>query len=129
MGKPKVLIIDDEPLLVKSTCMALRISGLDARGAPDGLSGLKEAETWKPDIVLLDVMMPEMDGWQVLEQLQETPSLRNTPVVMFTAREYANGKQLARSHGAVDYVPKPFEPVSLIEVIRRYVSSTVPNPG
>ncbi len=107
--KPKVLIIDDEDLLVKSTCMALGFFNYEAKGALDGPEGLKTLHEFDPDLVLLDIMMPGMDGWEVLAKLKEDPAACDIPVIIFTAKEYSNGRKLAQSKGAVDYLPKPFQ--------------------
>ena len=119
MAAAKVLIIDDEKLLVKSTCMALAHYGFEVKGALDGEEGLRAALDYKPDVVLLDIMMPGMDGWQVLEKLKQDPDTKNIPVVIFTAREYSNGKALGLKNGAADYVAKPFEPQELAAILEK----------
>jgi DNA-binding response OmpR family regulator len=119
MAAAKVLIIDDEKLLVKSTCMALAHYGFEVKGALDGEEGLRAALDYKPDVVLLDIMMPGMDGWQVLEKLKQDPDTKNIPVVIFTAREYSNGKALAIKNGAADYAAKPFEPQELAAILEK----------
>lgn len=121
VAQKKVLIIDDEKLLVKSTCMALKYQGFETEGALDGPLGLDAAANSAPDIILLDIMMPGMDGWQVLEKLKKQESTRGIPVVVFTAREQANGTALARERGAVDYVTKPFDMEELSEVLRKHL--------
>ncbi len=122
MAKNRVLIIDDEKLLVKSTCMVLDIYGFETRGALDGEEGVKMAEEFGPDVILLDIMMPGMDGWQVLNKLKQNEITKDIPVLIFTAKEYANGKKLAESRGAVDYIPKPFETDELDAIIRKYLT-------
>lgn len=122
MSKCKVLVIDDEKLLIKSTCMALNCYDFEAKGALDGKEGLQTAEDFKPDIILLDIMMPEMDGWEVLKKLKEKETLKNIPVIVFTAKEYSNGKSLSESKGAVDFVAKPFELEELVSILKKYTS-------
>ena len=119
MAAAKVLIIDDEKLLVKSTCMALTHFGFEVKGALDGEEGLRAALEYKPDVILLDIMMPGMDGWQVLEKLKENGETKRIPVVIFTAREYSNGKALGLKNGAADYVAKPFEPQELAAILEK----------
>jgi DNA-binding response OmpR family regulator len=119
MAAAKVLIIDDEKLLVKSTCMALTHFGFEVKGALDGEEGLRAALEYTPDVILLDIMMPGMDGWQVLEKLKENGETKRIPVVIFTAREYSNGKALGLKNGAADYVAKPFEPQELAEILNK----------
>ena len=122
MAAAKVLIIDDEKLLVKSTCMALAHYGFEVKGALDGEEGLRAALDYKPDVVLLDIMMPGMDGWQVLEKLKQNPDTKHIPVVIFTAREYSNGKALGLKNGAADYVAKPFEPQELAAILDKQLT-------
>jgi two-component system KDP operon response regulator KdpE len=121
MAKPKILIVDDEELLVKSTCMALELNEYDPVGALDAEEGLAKAESFKPDLILLDIMMPGMDGWQMLQKLKQNNATRSIPVIIFTAKEYANGKALAESKGAVDYVAKPFRLDDLDALLKSYL--------
>jgi DNA-binding response OmpR family regulator len=115
--KVRILVIDDERLLVKSTAMALRLRGYDAVEALDGPSGITAALEEKPDLILLDIMMPGMDGWQVLQQLREKEETGDIPILVFTAKEYSNGTTVADLNGADGFVPKPFELEDLIESI------------
>jgi DNA-binding response OmpR family regulator len=124
MTARKVLIIDDEKLLVRSTCMALTHFGFELKGALNGEEGLKEALEFVPDVILLDIMMPGMDGWQVLEKLKQNAVTRRIPVVIFTAREYSNGKALAVEKGAADFITKPFEPEELAELLKNQYSAS-----
>jgi CheY-like chemotaxis protein len=117
MAAKKILIIDDEKLLVRSTGLVLDHFGYEVRGAIGGEEGLSVASAFLPDLILLDIMMPGMDGWQVLEKLKENPKTRSIPVIIFTAREYSNGRALAREKGAADFVAKPFEPDDLSVII------------
>jgi CheY-like chemotaxis protein len=76
-----------------------------------------------PDLILLDIMMPGMDGWQVLEKLKSDPVVAGIPVIIFTAKEYIKGKQKSIQAGATDYISKPFEPEDLILAIQRILNS------
>jgi len=120
MAHIKVLIIDDEKLLVKSTVMALGCYGFEAEGAADGPSGLEKAAAMRPGVILLDVMMPGMDGWEVLKKLKESPATKNIPVIVFTAKEYYNGRRMAAEQGAADYIAKPFELEELVALLKRH---------
>jgi DNA-binding response OmpR family regulator len=121
MDQRKVLVIDDERLMVKSTCMALALNGFGTEGALDGEQGLKAAREGKPDIILADIMMPGMDGWQVLKALKEQEATAAIPVIIFTAREYSNGNTLASMQGAAGYIAKPYELSDLVETLRRHL--------
>lgn len=117
MASKKVLVIDDEKLLVRSICMGLRFRGMETEQALDGESGLETAKTTAPDIILLDIMMPRLDGWEVLQRLKEDPATADIPVIVFTAREYRDGSELARERGAAAFIAKPFEMDDLVEVM------------
>lgn len=115
--KEKVLIIDDEKLLAKSTAMALRREGFDCFEASDGPSGIRLAGEVSPNIILLDITMPGMDGWQVLKALRADEKTRSIPVLVFTAKDIRNGKKLAVLRGANGFVAKPFETTELMHAI------------
>ncbi len=117
MSGKKVLIIDDEKLIVKATSLVVKLSGYQVISALDGETGLEVVKEEKPDLILLDIMMPGMDGWQVLERLQADEETKKIPVIIFTAKEYIKGKQKSLDAGAVDYITKPFEPDELMAAI------------
>jgi two-component system alkaline phosphatase synthesis response regulator PhoP len=114
----KILIIDDEPLIITSTKYALEYFGYTAVASLNGDEGLRKAPVEQPDLILLDVMMPGMDGWEVLARLKGSDNTRNIPVIMFTAKEYYNGRQLANEKGAADFLAKPFDPENLHRLIK-----------
>ena len=122
MDKKKVLIIDDEKLLVKTTALALKYRGFETKGASDGPEGLSTAGEFNPDVILLDIMMPGMDGWEVLSRLRAEEKMRTIPVIIFTAKEYSNGRAMARERGADDFVAKPFETDDLAELIKSCIN-------
>ncbi len=115
----KVLIVDDEPLLVKSMCLVLKYKGFDVQGVMDGFEGIRAAESFQPDFIILDVMMPGIDGWETLKRLQNNDKTSHIPVIIFTAKEYSNGTNLAHQAGAADMVTKPVEPEILISLLKR----------
>lgn len=121
MQPKKILLIDDERLIVQSTCMALKFFGYEAFGAMNGESGLADAQAKKPDLILLDIMMPGIDGWEVLKKLKENGATKNIPVIILTAKEYFNGSAMAKQNGAQDLIAKPFEPEELNETIKKYL--------
>jgi DNA-binding response OmpR family regulator len=120
MDKKKVLIIDDEKLIVRSTALALQYFGYDTIEAFSGMQGIQAAGTETPHVILLDIMMPGMDGWEVLAWLKENPGTAAIPVIIFTAKEYSNGCILAKQRGAIDYIAKPFEPEQLDRMLRKH---------
>ena len=93
----------------------------DVQSALHGARGLDMARELQPSIVLLDIMMPGIDGWETLERLKEDEQTRHLPVIVFTAREHQNGPDKSRSLGAVEYVRKPFRPEALVHKIREHL--------
>jgi CheY-like chemotaxis protein len=115
-----VLIIEDEKLIVVSTQMVLEAAGFRVESASSGEEGVTKASKVTPDLILLDIMMPGIDGWETLTRLKRDPATSRIPVIVFTAREHARGHQRSAELGAVDYFRKPFEPDELIELVGKY---------
>lgn len=118
-GKHEVLVIEDEADLANLVRVNLDLAGYATRTARDGAEGLTEIRRDPPDIVLLDVMMPVLDGWQVLRSLQEDDELSDIPVVMLTA--LSEERDLIQGHlqGAVRYITKPFEMRVLLQTVEQ----------
>jgi DNA-binding response OmpR family regulator len=117
-----VLIIEDEKLIIVSTQMVLEAAGFRVESATNGEDGINKAKALTPDLVLLDIMMPGIDGWETLTRLKRDQATASIPVVVFTAREHARGHQKSAEMGAADYFRKPFEPDELIELVEKHVS-------
>jgi CheY-like chemotaxis protein len=118
----KILIVDDEKLILISTKIVLESVGYEVLTATTGEEGIDVCRNDAPALVLLDIMMPGIDGWETLSRLKDDPETRGIPVIIFTAREHSRGKQLAREMGAADYFPKPFEPDELIGIVEEYAA-------
>lgn len=118
MAKKRILVVDDEPELVKAIQIRLQQAGYESLVACDGQEGLDKARKEKPDLILLDIMMPGMDGLQALAKLKEEATTKSIPVVMLTAKSQADDIDSAIKLGAVDYVVKPFEAVVFLEKIK-----------
>jgi len=116
MGK-KVLIIDDEKLIIRMTAYVLESSGYQVISAMDGESGYRTAVEEQPDIVLLDINMPGLDGWGTLELIKKDEKTRDIPVIIFTAKEMPKARKIAVEKGASDYITKPFEIDDLLEKV------------
>jgi DNA-binding response OmpR family regulator len=116
-----VLIIEDEKLIIVSTQMVLEAAGFRVESATNGEDGIAKARSQTPDLILLDIMMPGIDGWETLTRLKRDPATAGIPVVIFTAREHARGHQKSSEMGAADYFRKPFEPDELIELVEKHV--------
>ena len=115
----KVLIADDEPHMLRVAELSLRKGGFEILLARDGRQAVETALSEKPDLVILDVMMPEVDGFEALRQLKSMPETANIPVIILTARGQIAARQEAVSAGAAFYVTKPFSPTQLLAEARR----------
>ena len=105
MEKSKVLVIDDDTSLLRLLKRSLEKAGYDVVVAASGAEGLKELYSQRPDIVILDVMMPAMDGWEACKRIREVSDI---PIIMLTAKSDEKDKVRGFSHGVDDYVTKPF---------------------
>jgi CheY-like chemotaxis protein len=120
-----VLIIEDEKLIIVSTQMVLEAAGFSVESATNGEDGITQASAQTPDLILLDIMMPGIDGWETLTRLKADPATASIPVVIFTAREHSRGHQKSADMGASGYFRKPFEPDELIELVEKHISQQV----
>jgi DNA-binding response OmpR family regulator len=115
----RVLVIDDEPpirLLCRVNLEAEKMSVLEAA---DGPSGLELAKEERPDVILLDVMMPGLDGWRVAERLLEDERTSQIPIIFLTARAEFRDRARGLDIGGVEYITKPFNPIELAPTVRR----------
>ena len=119
----KVLVIDDEAPIRLLCRVNLEAEGLEVIEAPDGRSGLDLARTEAPDAILLDVMMPGLDGWEVAETLLEDDATHSIPIVFLTARADVRDRERGIDLGGVEYVTKPFNPVELATLVREVVAT------
>src|SRR5919199_3669490 len=114
----RVLVIDDEAPIRLLCRVNLEAEGMDVLEAADGPSGLEKARAETPDVVLLDVMMPGLDGWRVAEELLDDQRTQKIPIVFLTARAELRDRARGLDLGGVDYVTKPFNPVELAPLVR-----------
>ena len=114
----KVLVIDDEAPIRLLCRVNLEAEGMSVLEARDGPSGLEAAVSGKPDVILLDVMMPGLDGWGVAEALLESEETATIPIVFLTARAEFRDRARGLDIGGVDYITKPFNPVELAPLVR-----------
>ena len=115
----RVLLVDDDPVIVRLLEVNFRLDGFDVVTASGGEEALEKASADPPDIVVLDVMMPGLDGWEVCSRLRRKPNLAETPIVFLSARAQDDDRAHGHALGVVEYVTKPFDPEDLIEVVRR----------
>jgi DNA-binding response OmpR family regulator len=114
----RVLVIDDEAPIRLLCRVNLEAEGMEVLEAADGPSGLEKARAEIPDVVLLDVMMPGLDGWRVAEELLDDKRTEKIPIVFLTARAELRDRARGIDLGGVDYVTKPFNPVELAPLVR-----------
>jgi DNA-binding response OmpR family regulator len=117
----RVLVIDDEAPIRLLCRVNLEAAGMEVLEAEDGPSGLAAARAENPDVILLDVMMPGMDGWQVLERLLDDEKTQDIPIIFLTARAELRDQARGLELGSVDYVTKPFNPVHLAPLVESLV--------
>jgi len=117
----RILIVEDEPDLLASLAQALREEGYAIDTAPDGEEGLYKAENWPYDLIVLDAMLPRLDGLQLLARLRKK---KKTPVLMLTARDQSADRVRGLDSGADDYVTKPFDLPELLARLRALIRRT-----
>ena len=118
--KKVVVCIEDEPEMIDLVKLILGRKGFDLVGAVGGREGLETVRRLKPDLVLLDLMMPDMDGWEVYQQMKADEELKDIPVVVVTAKAQSIDKVLGLHIAKVDdYVTKPFGPQELLHSVRK----------
>jgi len=117
MGE-RVLVIDDEPPIRLLCRVNLEAEGMEVLEAADGIGGVELARSEDPDVILLDVMMPGLDGWRVAEELIDDQRTHSIPIIFLTARAELRDRARGLDLGGVDYVTKPFNPVDLAPLIR-----------
>lgn len=113
----KILIIEDNPDILENTAEILELSHYAVATAPNGKIGVEQAISQKPDLILCDIMMPELDGYGVLHMVQKNPDLQSTPFVFLTAKTEKDEVRKGMSLGADDYITKPFDPTDLLTTI------------
>jgi two-component system, OmpR family, response regulator VicR len=117
---PEILCIDDEPGVVELVELVLHSEGITVRGANNGPEALEAMRAQRPDAILLDIMMPDMDGWDVFKAMKADEVLREIPVVILTARNVPFEEVIARERAGVDeYITKPFTPEQLRSCLRK----------
>ena len=119
----RVLVIDDEAPIRLLCRVNLEAEGMGVSEAGDGPRGLDLARAQQPDVILLDVMMPGLDGWRVAEMLLEDPVTRDIPIVFLTARADVRDRARGIDLGGLEYITKPFNPVELASLVRRLLAA------
>jgi DNA-binding response OmpR family regulator len=123
MTKKRILLVDDERELVDLLKMRLEANDYEVITAYDGQAALDLARREKPDLIILDIMLPRMDGYRVCGLLKKDPGFAGIPVLMFTAKAQAEDVKLGEEAGASGYITKPFEPDALLGKIKELLKS------
>jgi CheY-like chemotaxis protein len=122
-SRPTVLLVEDDPDLTRFADLALRLSGYRAVTAGDGATAVTTARRERPDVVVLDLGLPCLDGWQVLAALQQEPGLTHVPVVILTASANPRDRERARTARIADFVVKPVTADRLLDVVARALAA------
>lgn len=117
MENHHILIVEDEESLLKLESILLSSKGYKVTGVRDGLAALSEIEKSRPDLILLDIMMPGIDGFEVCRRIKGNPDTRDIPIVMLTAKKSAADQARGTEVGADAYITKPFKSLRIIDVI------------
>jgi two-component system alkaline phosphatase synthesis response regulator PhoP len=120
MGK-KVLVVDDHQDAINILTMILKKGGYDPLSAKDGVEALQRIDEERPELVLLDVMMPKMDGYEVCQAVKADPKSRHIPILMLSAKTDPASKERGRELGAADYITKPINPTEILKKVKEYL--------
>lgn len=123
MDKKRVLIVDDEPDIVESIKFNLELENIECIEAYDGEEAFSKAKKERPDLILLDIMLPKMNGYKVARLLKFDESYKNIPIIMLTARAQEKDIELGEETGANEYVTKPFDMPMLMDMVKKYLSA------
>lgn len=122
MAQKKILIVDDEPAQITTLKDRLEFTGYEVISATDGQEGLEKARKEKPDLILLDLMLPKVDGYKVCRLLKFDEKYKHIPIIMLTARAQESDKNLGIEVGANFYINKPFELTNILDKIKELLS-------
>jgi CheY-like chemotaxis protein len=123
-GKKTVLVVEDKASLSQMLQFLFLSKGLNVQIAFNGIEALEKVGGISPDLILLDIMMPQMDGFEVLERLKGNPDTAGIPVIMLTARKSREDMEKARHLGAVEYITKPFKAVEVVDKVLRHINQS-----
>ena len=115
----KVLIAEDDPNIVESLSFVLNRDGLEVSAALDGEAALRRLRSDPPDVMILDVMLPKRNGFEVLKLVKSDPALRALPVIVLTAKGQPQDRRMAESLGAESFMTKPFSNTEVVQAVRR----------
>jgi DNA-binding response OmpR family regulator len=117
--RSRVLVVEDDRVLAQLAGVWLREAGFEVDVAHDGQAGLNTAAAHRPDVILLDLRMPRLDGFEVMRELQQDPQLNDVPVIVISANVQETTRQRILKSGAKMFLPKPYEPGEMLDAVRR----------
>ncbi len=120
-----MLVVDDDPMVTRLVRINLELEDFQVEEAWDGNTALRMMRENPPSVLVLDIMMPRMDGWEILRQVREDPRLKDLPVVLLTAKVQDEDMARGWRMGADGYITKPFNPVGLADILREVLSRTL----
>ena len=118
----KILVVDDSPTELALITLPLKKEGFDVISAVDGEEGLIKIDSEKPDLVILDVILPRKNGFQICRQIKTQPETKNIPVILLTSRSQDSDKFWGMKQGADEYMTKPFNSEELLAAIKRFIN-------
>jgi len=121
MGSKQILIVDDEPVWLKVLSQMLQTKGYTVRQAASGADALQTLKSYEPDLILLDVRMPDMNGFDLLDHIKQLPKISAKPVVFVSAMDDFHAKKVAKELGAADYLLKPIDEKEVSSVLAKYL--------
>jgi DNA-binding response OmpR family regulator len=121
--KKKILLVEDEKDMAYAVALQLESKGYEVITASDGREGLDKARAKKPDLIILDLMLPKIDGYKVCRMLKFDSKYKDIPIILFTARAQDSDKKTGKEVGADAYITKPFEPSVLLDKIRELLKA------
>ena len=124
MAEASVLIVDDDPVVRRMLQLSFESEGFDVLTAVDGIEGLEAMRAGKPNVIVLDIIMPKLDGMKVMRELMSDDELRGTPVILLSAKATSLDIELGLKAGAADYVTKPCDPIDLVDRVRSLLATT-----
>lgn len=124
----RILIADDDPTIIRLLQVNLEMEGYDVVTAVDGQDAVEKAAAERPDLIILDIMMPRLDGWAAQEALAADADLAGTPVIFLSARAQQADLRRGYEAGVAEYVTKPFDPTALLDIIAAILDGTYQRP-
>ena len=123
MAEPVVLVVDDSPTVRKIVPITLQRVHIRVFTAGDGLSALAAVSDTQPDLILLDIMLPRMDGYNICHLVRNNPEYRDMPIIMLSGKDGIFDKMRGKLAGSTEYMTKPFDSTELVQTVRRYLEA------